>query len=209
MPDDILEPTPSIPSTPLEPAKPRPITQSILLTIKKMLGIAEEYKAFDIDVITNINSVFFTLNQLNSAFPDFSIDSSGEETWQDYLGEGYSRLEAVKSYIYMRVRLLFDPPTNSFLVNSLEKQCQELEWRFSVQAVTKADQTAEATWHTPLPSNPNRVVEGESTIPEQMVEMSPERVREIFEQAGIPPEQVATFFASPQKKPQSLLDIFS
>lgn len=108
-------------------------TQSILLTIKKMLGIAEEYHAFDIDILTNINAVFLTLNQLGVG-PDKPYQIRGEdETWQDFLGEQYEYLAAVQTYVYQRVRLLFDPPTNSFLVDAIQKSCQEFEWRFTVQ----------------------------------------------------------------------------
>lgn len=130
-------PTPpeSVPSTPLQPATPitKPITQSILLTIKKMLGIAEEYHAFDLDIITNINATFFTLNQLGVG-PRLPYSITGiDETWSDFLGSQKEFINAVQTYTYMRVRLMFDPPTNSFLVDAMQKQCQEYEWRFTVQ----------------------------------------------------------------------------
>lgn len=115
------------------------ITQSILLTIKKMLGIAEEYHAFDIDILTNINAVFLTLNQLGIG-PDMPYQIKGEdEEWQDFLGDQYDYLAAVQTYIYQRVRLLFDPPTNSFLVDAMQKSCQEFEWRFTVQPKNESD----------------------------------------------------------------------
>lgn len=113
--------------------QPKQMTQSILLTVKKMLGIAEEYHAFDIDVITNINSVFLTLNQLGVG-PTLPYAITGEEeTWKDFLGSQYDFLAGVQTYIYQRVRLLFDPPTNSFLVNAIQKSCEEFEWRLSIQ----------------------------------------------------------------------------
>lgn len=110
------------------------ITDSILLTVKKMLGIAEEYLAFDIDLIVNINSVFLTLNQLGVG-PEvpYRIEGS-EETWADFLQNQREKLPGVETYVYLKTRLLFDPPTNSFLVDAIQKQCDEFEWRLNVQA---------------------------------------------------------------------------
>ena len=115
------------------------ITQSILLTVKKMLGVSEEYHAFDLDIIININSVFLTLNQLGvgPATPYQITDT--EQTWSDFLGEQTEYLAGVQTYVYLRTRLLFDPPTNSFLVDSIRKQCDELEWRFTVQPKTQKE----------------------------------------------------------------------
>lgn len=110
------------------------VTDSILLTIKKMLGIAEEYIAFDIDLIVNINSVFLTLNQLGVG-PDIAYHIDGvEETWNDFLKEDKDKFPGVETYVYLKTRLLFDPPTNSFLVDAMQKQCDELEWRLNLQA---------------------------------------------------------------------------
>lgn len=112
----------------------RNVTDSILLTIKKMLGIAEEYHAFDIDLIVNINSVFLTLNQLGVG-PEVPYQINGEkETWKDFLKRDGQKFSGVETYVYLKTRLLFDPPTNSFLVEAIEKQCNELEWRLNVQA---------------------------------------------------------------------------
>lgn len=109
------------------------ITDSILLTVKKMLGIAEEYVAFDIDLIVNINSVFLTLNQLGvGPKVPYRIEGS-EETWADFLKDARSNFPGVETYVYLKTRLLFDPPTNSFLVDAIEKQCNELEWRLNIQ----------------------------------------------------------------------------
>lgn len=114
-------------------------TQSILLTVKKMLGIAEEYHAFDLDIIVNINSVFLTLNQLGVG-PTMPYQiSDTEQTWMDFLGDQMEFLAGVQMYVYLRTRLLFDPPTNSFLVDSMRKQCDELEWRFTVQPKTQQE----------------------------------------------------------------------
>lgn len=112
-------------------------TSSILLTVKKMLGIAEEYTAFDIDLIVNINSVFLTLNQLGvGPKTPYQIEGA-DETWSDFLGDqknGEYAVVGVPTYVYLKTRLLFDPPTNSFLVDAVKKQCEEFEWRLNVQA---------------------------------------------------------------------------
>lgn len=104
---------------------------SILNGTKKILGIGAEYDAFDLDIITHINSVFSTLEQLGVGPEEGFMIMGDDETWTDFLGED-KRLNAVKSYVYLRVRLLFDPPANSFLVASLDEQRKELEWRLNV-----------------------------------------------------------------------------
>lgn len=108
-------------------------TESILVTIKKMLGVAQEYNAFDVDIIVNINSVFLSLNQLGVGPSTPYHISSSAETWSDFLGTQMDILEGVQTYTYLKVRLLFDPPTNSFVVTAMQEQCKELEWRMNVQ----------------------------------------------------------------------------
>lgn len=107
-------------------------SDSILITIKKMLGLAEDYTPFDTDVIVCINGAILAANQIGVGVDGFTVKSD-EETWTDFIGD-YPQLEAVKQYIYMRTRLAFDPPANSFVVNSFEKQLDELTWRLNVQA---------------------------------------------------------------------------
>jgi len=105
---------------------------SILTDTKKILGIAEEYTAFDQDIITHINSVFVILNGLGIG-PEEGFDISDDTAvWTDFLGDD-KRLNSVKSYVYLRVRLLFDPPQTSFHISALENQYKELEWRLSIQ----------------------------------------------------------------------------
>lgn len=107
---------------------------SILNSVKKKLGIQEDYTHFDEDIIIDINSVFMILNQLGVG-PDEPFTIEDEDAfWEDFIDN--TRIEAVKSYMYMRVRLMFDPPTSGFLVDSLKKQIDELEWRMLVQAET-------------------------------------------------------------------------
>lgn len=107
--------------------------ESILKSIKKLLGLDEDYDCFDTDVIMHINSVLMTLNQLGVG-PErpFSIRGT-EETWDEFLGEQYD-YNMVKTYVYARVRLIFDPPSNAFLVDSLVNLIKEYEYRLELQA---------------------------------------------------------------------------
>ena len=101
---------------------------SILTSIKKLLGIEEEYTQFDADIIIYINSVLMFLNQLGvGPTTGFSITDKSK-TWKEYFGT-QTNLEAVKSYIYLKVRLLFDPPSSSAVIEAIERQRAELEWR--------------------------------------------------------------------------------
>jgi hypothetical protein len=104
--------------------------QSILISTKKVLGIAEEYTAFDLDIITHINTAFSTLTQLGVG-PEtgFMIEDAISE-WTDFVSD--IPYNAVKSYVFLRVKHLFDPPTTSYLINASEKQIEELEWRLNV-----------------------------------------------------------------------------
>lgn len=108
---------------------------SILKSVKKVLGLEADYTAFDLDVLMHINSVFTILQQLGIG-PDagFAIEDD-TATWDTFLGAD-PKLNSVKSYVYLRVRLLFDPPQTSFVLQSMEKQIQELEWRLNVQRET-------------------------------------------------------------------------
>lgn len=106
---------------------------SILTSIKKLLGIEEDYEHFDQDIIMHINSVFMVLHQLGVGVNSYFIEDK-TATWNDFLGEnGIANYQAVKSYIYLKVRLVFDPPTNSYTVEAINNQIKELEWRFTVQ----------------------------------------------------------------------------
>lgn len=105
--------------------------ESILTSIKKLLGITEDYTPFDMDIIFHINSVLFTLYQIGIGVRGFSIQDN-TATWKDFLGDS-DDLEAVKTYIYLKVKLAFDPPSHSAHLAALEKQAQEYEWRLNVQ----------------------------------------------------------------------------
>lgn len=107
----------------------------ILTSIKKLLGIVEEYTQFDDDIIMHINTTFMTLQQIGVGPSNgYLITKDGHETWTDYLGDDLSNLQAVKSYIYLNVKLLFDPPTTaSYVLESIKEQIKELTWRLNVQ----------------------------------------------------------------------------
>jgi hypothetical protein len=108
------------------------VTDSILDSVKKVLNLSSDYVAFDEDVILHINSVFSTLNQLGIGPEMGFMIQDKNAVWADFL-EGDLRLNNVKSYMYLRVRMLFDPPTIGFLVEAMKGQIQELEWRINVQ----------------------------------------------------------------------------
>lgn len=107
--------------------------ESILTSIKKLLGIAEEYEHFDADIIMHINSVFMVLTQLGlGPSGGFSIFDN-EAVWTDFIPDT-TRVEAVKSYVYLKVKLLFDPPLSSAVIESTNRMIGELEWRLNVAA---------------------------------------------------------------------------
>lgn len=108
------------------------LEQSILKSTKKNLGLDPEYDAFDLDVMTHINSAFFTLNQLGVGPADGFAIEDDEPVWDDFF-EGVRKLHAVKTYVYLRVRLLFDPPANPRHVQALEDQIDELESRLKLE----------------------------------------------------------------------------
>lgn len=109
---------------------------SILQTIKKMLGITADYDAFDTDVIVAINAVFLNLYQIGVGPQDYVFAITGpEEQWSDFTDN--VDFEAVKAYIYLKVKLMFDPPTNSFTIEAIERQIAEYEWRLTLQAEGK------------------------------------------------------------------------
>lgn len=107
--------------------------ESILTSIKKLLGITEEYEHFDADIIMHINSVFMVLNQLGVGPAEGFYIEDDKATWDKYLTDP-AKLQMVKSYIYLKVRLLFDPPVNGTVINSMKEQINEFEWRLNIAA---------------------------------------------------------------------------
>ena len=107
-------------------------TKSILTSIKKQLGITEEYEHFDQDIIMHINSVFSILTQVGVGPLDgFSINDKTSK-WSDFIKDD-KKLSMVKTYIYLKVKLLFDPPMSSSVMESYNTTCSELEWRMNIE----------------------------------------------------------------------------
>ena len=106
---------------------------SILDSIKKLLGFDPDYTAFDTDIMIHINSVIMGLVLLGVGNNNYQI-SSKDDTWGNYLAGTNINLEAVKSFIYLKVRLIFDPPATSFTIEAYQKQIAEYEWRLFLQA---------------------------------------------------------------------------
>ena len=105
--------------------------ESILTSIKKLLGIEEEYTQFDNDIIMHINTVFLNLTQLGVGPAEGFLIEDDTATWYDFIGDS-NQLQAVKSYMYLKVKLLFDPPLSSSVIESMNRMIAELEWRLNV-----------------------------------------------------------------------------
>lgn len=104
---------------------------SILNSTKKALGLSADYTVFDTDIVMHINSVFSVLNQMGiGPFDGFEIEDE-TTTWDHFL-LGNPKFNMIKTYMYLRVRNLFDPPATSFLIEAMNKQREELEWRLSI-----------------------------------------------------------------------------
>jgi len=107
------------------------MAQSILESTKKVLGLAADYDAFDTDIVMHINSGFSVLNQLGLGPDDgFTIEDS-TETWEEYIGST-KYIEMIRTWMYLYVRLIFDPPTTSFAGGAFQKQLDEHTWRLNV-----------------------------------------------------------------------------
>lgn len=102
--------------------------ESILTSIKKLLGIAEEYEHFDPDIVMHINSIFMTLNQLGVGPENCYFIEDKLNTWTEFL-EDPTGLQMVKSYMGIKVRMLFDPPANSVVMEMMKQQANEMEFR--------------------------------------------------------------------------------
>ena len=112
---------------------PQPtVLESILASTKKLLVIEDTYTHFDGDIILNINSVLMTLNQLGIGPSAGFLITDRDDTWASVILER-NDLEAIKLYIYLKVRFIFDPPQTGYLVEAINKQCAELEWRLNVK----------------------------------------------------------------------------
>jgi hypothetical protein len=119
---------------------------SILNDTKKNLGIAADYTAFDLDVLMHINSALATLNQIGIGPAEGFEVEDVTATWADFFGTDL-RLNSVKTYVYLKTRLGFDPPATSFHIAALERQIEQLEWRLNVVREGYA-------WVDPMPAPP-------------------------------------------------------
>ena len=104
--------------------------ESILLSIKQLLGLEQDLTAFDLDVMVHINTMLGVLNQLGIGVTDFAITGI-DETWSSFLKDSPVPVNEVKTYVYLRVRQLFDPPTSGIVMNAIDATIQELGWRMT------------------------------------------------------------------------------
>lgn len=107
--------------------------ESILVSIKKLIGLTEEYVQYDTDIITHINTVFAILHQLGVGPVNGFVIRDKSTCWCEYTGDEVF-LESVKSYIYLKVKLIFDPPQSSAHIETMKQEIAELEWRLNVYA---------------------------------------------------------------------------
>lgn len=116
---------------------PISVRDSILLSIKKLVGLDRNNNAFDDELIIHINSVFTILNQLGVGPKESFFITSEKDAWDDFFDGVVKQPELVKSYIYLKVRLLFDPPSTGVLHEAMERQIAEFEWRLNVECDTQ------------------------------------------------------------------------
>lgn len=114
--------------------------ESILISIKKLLGLMPEYTYFDDDIIVHINTAFAALNQLGVGPAEGFIIVDENSEWGDVTTE--KNLSMIKSYIYLKVRTLFDPPTSSVLMESINRNIAELEWRIFLEGDPKIESSS-------------------------------------------------------------------
>jgi hypothetical protein len=119
------------------------MSDSILTSTKKILGLTEDYTAFDQDILIHINSAFSTLHQLGIGPVEGFMIEDKADTWDSFLGAD-PRLNSVKQYVYLKVRMVFDPPTSGYAVDAMQEQIKEHEWRLNV--VREGDD-----WVDPIP----------------------------------------------------------
>ena len=115
--------------------------EPILPCIKKMLGLDECYAPFDQEIVAQINTVFLDLNQLGVGRNNFQVTLYKNETWKDFLGDA-ENMDAVKTYVWANVKMAFDPPASSVMMDSLKWLIEKLEFRLMTQVVEnrKADE---------------------------------------------------------------------
>lgn len=109
--------------------------KTILNDIKQGLGVDKVVEFFDNDILMHINTAFFKLHQLGVGPTNGFRLTTGEEQWAAFLSTDMN-IEAVKSYVLIHTRLLFDPPNTSFVLDAYQRQLNEIEWRLNVQVET-------------------------------------------------------------------------
>lgn len=137
-------------------AEPTPVStkDSILQSTKKLVGMTPDYDAFDIDIITHINTAFSTLYQAGVGPLEGFFIEDADATWAQFIGNKM-HINDVKTYVYMRVRMIFDPPTSSFGLDNFQKQMDELIWRLNVaDDFSISQQEASGTYHVESPEYP-------------------------------------------------------
>lgn len=107
------------------------MSQSILTSTKKTIGLVEADTSFDVDILMHINAVLATLTQVGIGPAEGFMIEDSAPTWDAFIGND-PQLNMVKTYVYLKVRLLFDPPATSYAIDSMNKQIQEFEWRLNV-----------------------------------------------------------------------------
>lgn len=110
------------------------LEESILNSIKLQLGITTEYDIFDQQIIMSINTALAITNQIGIGPPGGFAITGPDETWKDFIGTDASAIlvNSVKTYVYFRVKLSFDPPSSSSLTDAIERQLREIEWRLTI-----------------------------------------------------------------------------
>ena len=109
------------------------LNSSILGTIRNMLGPTDDYTYFDSEIVVHINTFMLNLTQIGVG-PKTGYSITGdEETWGDYLGDTIF-YEPVKTYLYLKVKMIFDPPASSSVAEAMQRTCDEIEWRLKIQA---------------------------------------------------------------------------
>lgn len=127
--------------------------QSILKSTKKLLNVDPDDTSFDLDIITHINSAFSILNDLGVGPEGGFVIEDDYEVWDSYIIDDPINLMRVKTCVYLRTRLLFDPPTSGFLLDAIKEQLREIEWRLNTRR--------EATeWIDPDPRAEEEMIEG-------------------------------------------------
>ena len=118
------------------------MTDSILTSIKKLLGPEEIYTNFDTDIIIHINSALAALRRLGVGPPKGFRIQDATSTWSEFLGERKD-LEDVKTYVYLKVRLLFDPPTSATVIKAYEEEINKLEWTINEIAENPVEEVSQ------------------------------------------------------------------